>query len=238
LVVGHSVGFIYGYRKGGIFQNEAEIQAWKDGGNTDAAGANPRPGDMWFRDIYGAADPAKGEKYKGMTPDGTVNANDRDDIGKTIPGFYYGFNLGARYKGFDLSLFFQGVGDVYRYNSARQGGEQMDGTGLNFWTTTSERWTPENPSNEMPRAIFGDPNQNNRGSDRFVEKASFLRMKNMQLGYTLPRTMLDHLKVVNSFRIYFSGTNLFTATKWTGIDPENDFIPPTRVLSIGLNASF
>jgi TonB-linked SusC/RagA family outer membrane protein len=238
LVVGHSVGFIYGYRKGGIFQNEAEIQEWKDAGNTDAAGANPRPGDMWFRDIYGAPDAAKGEKYKGMTPDGTVNANDRDDLGKTIPGFFYGVNLGAKYKGFDLSLFFQGVGDVYRYNSVRHGGEQMDGTGLNFWTTTNDRWTPENPSSEMPRAIFGDPNQNNRGSDRFVEKASFLRLKNMQLGYTLPRSILDHLKVVNSFRIYFSGTNLFTATKWTGIDPENDFIPPTRVLSVGLNASF
>jgi hypothetical protein len=191
---------------------------------------------MWFRDIYG--DPSETEKFRSLTPDGKVNSNDRTNIGKTVPGFYYGFNIGANYKGLDLSLFFQGVGDVDKYNEARNAGEQLDGLGLNFWSSALNRWTPENPSTTMPRAVYGDPNGNARFSDRWVESASFMRLKNVQLGYTLPASILEKLKVVRSFRIYVSGTNLMTFTDWTGIDPENDFVPPTRVISLGVNASF
>jgi TonB-linked SusC/RagA family outer membrane protein len=235
IVEGQSVGFIYGYRAGGIFQTQQEVDAWR-ANHQDQSGANPQPGDMWFKDLYG--NPSDEEPYKSATPDSLVNTYDRDIIGKTVPGFYYGFNLSAQYKGFDLGIFFQGVGDVQKYNSARAAGESMGGQGLNLWSTTKDRWTPENPSTTMPRAIFNDPNGNNRYSTRFVESGAFVRLKTLQLGYTLPRTVLESLKVVNSFRVYLMGTNLFTATGWSGIDPENDFVPPTRVISLGLNASF
>lgn len=235
LEIGQPVGYIYGYKVGGVFQSQEEIDQWR-ANYTDLQGANQQPGDMWFQDVYG--NPTAEEQFRSNTPDGLVNQNDRTNIGKTIPGFFYGANINANYKNFDLSVFFQGVGDVYKYNAPRNGGEQMDGTGLNFWTSTRDRWTPENPSSTMPRAVFGDPNGNNRFSDRWVEKASFMRLKNVQLGYTLPAKVLESLKVVKTFRIYVSGTNLFTITNWTGLDPENDFVPPTRVLSMGVNASF
>ncbi len=229
IVEGESVGFIYGYKVGGIYQSQAEVAA-----NTieDAAGANPQPGDMWFQDLYGA--PAEGQQFKSSTPDGVVDNYDRTNIGKTVPSFYYGLNLTAALKGFDLSIFFQGIGDVQKYNYVRAAGESMSGRGLNYWTTTDNRWTPENPSTTMPRAIYNDPNDNNRTSSRFVEDAGFLRLKNLQFGYSLPSTM----KFASRVRVYASATNLFTVTQWTGLDPENDEIPPTRVLQLGLSASF
>lgn len=230
---GEPVGYIYGYQAGGIFQSDAEIL---DHPTEDANGANPQPGDMWFVDLYGS--PAEGEQFRSATPDGIVDSYDRTKIGKTIPGFFYGFNLSAELKGFDLSLFFQGIGDVQKYNWARAAGESMSGQGLNYWTTTHERWTPENPSTTMPRAIFNDPNGNNRFSSRFVENAGFMRLKNVQLGYRLPSSLLENLGALNNFRVYASATNLFTVTNWTGLDPENDDIPPTRVIQLGLSASF
>jgi hypothetical protein len=114
----------------------------------------------------------------------------------------------------------------------------MAGSGLNYYTSVNGRWTPENPSSSMPRAIYGDPAQNNRFSDRWVEDAGFMRLKNFQLGYTLPSTLLSKTGFIERVRIYVSGTNVFTVTKWDGIDPENDLIPPARVFSLGVNASF
>jgi hypothetical protein len=169
------------------------------------------------------------------TPDGQVNFYDRTFLGKTIPGFYYGFNAGANYKGFDLSIFFQGQGDVQKVNYARWGGESMSGIGNNQWTSTKNRWTPENHSTTMPRAISGDPNGNTRFSDRWVEDNSFMRLKNIQIGYTVPASFVAKSRAIERARIYVSGTNLATFTKWTGIDPENDFIPPARTVTVGLN---
>lgn len=233
LVEGEPANFLYGYKVGGIFQSAAEVDAHP---TEDANGANPQPGDMWFRDLYGT--PGEGEQFKSFSPDGTVDTYDRTNIGKTIPGFFYGLNLSAQFRSFDLSVFFQGTGDVQKYNWARAAGESMSGQGLNYWTTTNERWTADNPSTTMPRAIYNDPNGNNRYSSRFVENAGFMRLKNVQLGYSLPSSVLESLKAVNSFRIYASATNLFTVTEWTGLDPENDYIPPTRVIQLGLTASF
>lgn len=235
LIEGSPVGSIYGYRVGGIFQTQEEVDAWRSS-YSDFAGANQQPGDMYFQDLYGA--PGEDESFRSLAPDGLVNSNDRDIIGKTVPGFYYGLNLSGQFKGFDLSVFFQGVGDVDKINYERNGGEQMSGLGLNYWTSTSGRWTSDNPSTTMPRAIYGDPNQNNRPSSRWVESAAFMRLKNVQLGYSLSPSLLGSLKVVNSFRIYLSGTNLATFTNWTGIDPENNVIPPARVVSLGLSATF
>jgi TonB-dependent starch-binding outer membrane protein SusC len=234
LAVGKPIGFIYGFQVGGIYSSEADLTA-----NTvvDKVGNGaPRPGDLYFKDVHGAPEEGSNKAFS-EGADGEVSDYDRTFIGKTIPGYFYGFNLEAKWKQFDASLFFQGIGDVQKYNGVRHSGESTAGFGLNLWSTVSERWTPENPSASMPRAIFGDPNQNGRVSDRFVEDASFLRLKNVQIGYTLPGQLLEKARL-SKFRIFASGTNLFTVTKWTGIDPENDFVPPTRILSLGVNASF
>jgi hypothetical protein len=90
----------------------------------------------------------------------------------------------------------------------------------------------------MPRAVVNDPNSNNRYSDRFVEDAGFMRLKNLQIGYTIPGSVLGKTGVIERCRIYFTGTNVLTFTRWKGIDPENDFVPPTRQYMIGLSASF
>jgi TonB-linked SusC/RagA family outer membrane protein len=232
---GYPIGYLWGYQVGGIFQNDQEIADWKSV-YTDGVGTNGQvPGDMWFRDVNG--NPAAGEILNPV-PDLLVNNNDRTYLGKTIAGYYYGFNVSLGYKGFDLSIFFQGVGDIQKYNYARAGGEGMSSFGNNQWTSTLDRWTTENPSTTMPRAVRNDPNSNNRFSSRFVEDADFLRLKNLQIGYTIPSSFLVKTGAIDHVRIYMSATNLLTLTKWEGIDPENDFNPPTRQIMFGLNASF
>ncbi|MEO6452499.1 MAG: SusC/RagA family TonB-linked outer membrane protein, partial [Ginsengibacter sp.] len=110
--------------------------------------------------------------------------------------------------------------------------------GRNQFTSVLNAWTADHPSATMPRAVYGDPNQNTRFSSRFVEKASYLRLQNLQLGYTVPKKLLDKTKAIQDFRIYVSGINLFTITKYTGVDPENDSYPSTRQFLVGINASF
>jgi hypothetical protein len=232
---GYPINYIWGYQVGGVFQNDQEIADWQSVYDDGLGTNNPVPGDMWFQDING--NPDAGEILNPV-PDSLVNPNDRIFLGKSIAGFYYGFNLGLQYKGFDLSLFFQGVGDVQKYNHARAGGEGMAGVGANQWTSTLGRWTPENPSASMPRAVRNDPNVNNRFSSRFVEDADFFRLKNAQIGYTIPASLLAKTGAIERIRLYVSATNLFTITGWKGIDPENDFNPPTRQLLFGLNATF
>lgn len=240
--VGQPMNYLWGYKKAGIFQNQAEIDAWKakyqDANNNN----NFAPGDMYFQDVYG--DPTDAGQIRSETPDGKINSNDRTYLGSTIPGYYYGINFGAGYKGFDLSVFFQGVGDVVRYNSWRAAGENMSSTGTNQWTTTLNRWTPQNPSTTMPRAVRADPAGNNRFSDRFVESAAFLRLKNVQLGYSLPANITKSLGFINGVRAYVGATNLLVFTTWTGPDPEDidrggsELIPPVRSFTLGISATF
>jgi TonB-linked SusC/RagA family outer membrane protein len=242
---GYSMFYLWGHKVGGIFQNQAEIDAWRqkyaDGSlgqsrTNLASGYQYKPGDMYFVDVYG--DPRSGTKERySPTPDGVINSNDRTYLGKTIPGYYYGFSLSADYKGLDLSVLFQGVGDVQRYNGIRSGLESMGGM-ANQWATTLERWTPTNPSTTMPRAVFGNPAGATRFSSRFVEDAGYLRLKNIQLGYSLPRAVLGNLGFVQNFRLYVAGLNLFTVTDYTGLDPENDVLPPTKQILFGMNVTF
>ncbi len=257
--VGQSMFYLWGYKVGGIFQDEAEVKAWQEADGDpnrvrdDINGDNQAPGDMWFQDINGPRNPeVRGQLF---TPgaDGRITADDRTFLGKTIPGYFYGFNLGGGYKGLDISIFFQGVGDVQKFNEERADGEQMDAPGLNQWRTTLNRW-PYNTSSGIPRAVESDPADNNRFSDRFVENAGFLRLKNLQVGYALPKTWMTRLGFIDNFRIYVSATNLLTFTKWTGLDPEtinldprlsntdagrrSDIVPPTRSFVLGVNAAF
>lgn len=236
---GYSMFYLWGYKVDGIFQNQAEIDAWyaRNTGGDANIGANVyKPGDMFFQDVYGDPRSDKDERYSPF-PDSTINANDRTFLGKTIPGYYYGFNFGADYHGFDISVFFQGVGDVQRINTLRIGMEAMSGP-ANQLTSTLNRWTPNNPSSTMPRAVFGDPYGATRISDRFVENAGYLRLKTLQIGYSLPASVMNKLKFSQRIRFYVSGINLLTFTNYSGLDPENDILPPTRQFLFGINASF
>lgn len=236
---GMSMFYLWGHQVGGVFQNQAEIDAWNlrnSKGDAFIGGNVYKPGDMWFRDVQGAKRAGQKEDASPF-PDSAVNSDDRTYLGKTIPGFYYGFNFNAEYKGFDLTIFFQGVGDVKKYNYTRSGLESMSGS-ANQWATTLNRWTPSNPASVMPRAVFGDPFASTRFSSRFVESGAYLRLRNLQLGYTLPANLTEKLKFAQRVRVYMSAINLFTITGYSGLDPENDGVPVTRQFVFGINASF
>ncbi|MCD8194468.1 MAG: hypothetical protein LUD74_08000 [Tannerellaceae bacterium] len=123
------------------------------------------------------------------------------------------------YKGFDLNLFFQGVQGSkivnYMYSS-------LYSTNMTEWSNSKEmmnRWTPDNPTSDLPRIHAGDPNQNDRFSDRFVENGSYFRLRTLQLGYTLPKSLTQKV-FLNQARFYLSADNLFTVTKYSGFNPE------------------
>jgi TonB-linked SusC/RagA family outer membrane protein len=232
---GYPIGYLYGYKMGGIFQSQKEIDDWNNS-HTDNLSSEQAPGDIYFQDLYGQ--PTAGSTAKNPVRDSVVDANDQTYLGKTIPGYTYGFTLSANYKGFDVSAFFYGVGDVQKYNYVRAAGESMSTNGRNQLTSVLNAWTPEHPSTTMPRAVWSDPNDNNRFSSRFVEDADYLRLQNLQIGYTVPQKWIEKTKAFQSFRLYVSGVNLFTITKYSGVDPENDTYPTTRQFLIGLNASF
>lgn len=232
---GESMNYIYGYKVGGIFQSEEEVTAWKeqytDPGNDD----QKAPGDMYFEDLFSAPDPEIENQWVGTEPDGKIDDFDRTYLGKTIPGFYYGLNLNFDYKNWDLSFNFRGVGDVQKINNIRRYRENMVAGGSNFLTSVLDRWTPQNPSTTMPRAIANDPSGNNRMSDRWVEDAGFFRLQNMQLGYTFSPDLLNQVGI-NSTRMYLSGSNMFVITPYSGLDPENDTTPV--VFTAGININF
>lgn len=214
--VGKPVGYFYGYKTCGVFQSDAAAGSIPD--NT-TGGNQAQAGDMCFQDIRGAyeRDPETGERIE-TPPDNQITQDDRTYLGKTIPDAYYGINFNAAFRNFDLTAFFNGVTGVQAYNSVRQNLERMAGGGGNQLASTQNRWTPENPSNTMPRAIGGDPAGNARLSDRWIEDADYLRLKTLQLGYTLPEDLLG--SAVRNTRIYLSATNLWTLTDYSGLDPE------------------
>jgi TonB-dependent starch-binding outer membrane protein SusC len=197
--VGQPIGYFYGYKTAGIFQSDAEVAAY-------GLQPNAKAGDIKFVDTNG---------------DGKLDANDRVKIGSALPKFTYGFNAAASYKGFDINMFFQGVYGNDIYNLTRYWTENMGGTGnFNNGAQTLNHWSPTNTNTDIPRAVSGDPNGNLRVSDRFVEKGSYLRLKNIQIGYTIPnKAFLTNLGV-SKIRVYVSSLNLFTITKYSGFDPE------------------
>jgi len=199
--VGYEPGAYFLPVANGIFQNQAEIDAHSVGGNLIQP--NAAPGDIRFVD---------------QNNDGVINADDEIYSGTAIPKFEYSLNLSADYKGLDFNIFFQGVGGnkIYNGNSFQSLG--LD-SGRNFEIQALNAWTPSNTNTSIPRAVLGDPNLNNRASTRFLESGAYLRIKTIQLGYTLPTGLLDKL-TVDKLRIYVTGQNLFTFTNYSGLDPE------------------
>lgn len=200
--VGHPLGYFYGYKTDGIYQNAAEVAK----ALPDAYSAGAKPGDIRFVDVNN---------------DGRVDANDRTYLGKSIPDFFYGINLSANYKQFDLSIFLQGVGGLQIYNGARVALENMSG-GNNQLRSVLDRWKGEGTSNTIPRADRNDPNGNNRYSDRWIEDGDFMRIKNLQIGYTFSGASLSRAtrELISNSRIYIAFNNLATFTKYRGYDPE------------------
>jgi len=237
---GRPIGHIWGYKVGGIFQSQDEIDAFFEQYDDEQVQNEDyvEPGDMYFQDI--GSSPTDDEPFYSSTPDDSlINSFDRTQIGNPIPGYTYGINLNLGWKGLDLTMNFYGEGDVTKVNQAMREFESMTGIS-NQWTTTLDRWTPENPSTSMPRAVQDDPAGNNRSpSTRWVESAAFLRLNNWQLGYTLPNNILAGMdNVISSLRIYVGGQNNLYFNNWSGIDPVNDNFPLLRSYNFGLNAKF
>ena len=231
--VGQPIGYIWGYKVDRILQDQAEVDAY-EAEVTDQAGGAKGPGDIVFQDLFTPSEEEGIEKVAGA--DSVVDINDRVLLGNTIAGHFYGISLGVNYKGFDFSMLLQGVGDVQKINQHRRSLEG-DGFGPNKSVTVLDRWTPENTDTDLPRYIYNNPAGNDRISDRWVEDADFMRLRNIQLGYTLPDNALSKIGA-SSLRVFVDASNIITITSYTGLDPENDDNPVPAIYRVGLNASF
>ena len=219
---GQPFGEFYGYVADGLFQTAEDIKshATQDGAS---------PGDIRFKDVNG---------------DGVINDKDRTFIGSPIPKFTYGLNNTVTWKGFDLNAFIQGSQGNKVYNLNRvytEGGLTSNG---NSSTRVLGRWTGAGTSNDVPRAIAGDPNQNLRVSSYFVEDGSYLRLKVLTLGYSLPKAFLNRFGT-QTVRVYGTAQNLVTLTKYSGFDPElgssgidRGIYPQARVYLAGISLGF
>lgn len=223
--VGEAIGSFYGYQTDGIFQNQAEVNAHP---SQVALGAEAQPGDIRYKDING---------------DGVIDLKDRTFIGKAIADYNLGFNLNLGYKNFDFVAYsYASIGNDMIRNYERTENK------LNRLNYVLGRWTGEGTSNEVPRVTAG-ASSNNVFSDYFVEDASFLRIQNIQLGYSIPTKFTDKIKI-EKVRLYASINNVYTFTKYRGFDPaansgnpisggiDYGYYPNPRTYMLGLNVNF
>ena len=197
---GGPIGAFYLIKTDGIFNSQDEINAYSKNGQLIQPGA--KPGDIRFVDANG---------------DGQIDQNDRQYCGSPTPNFTYGFGTNTSWRNFDLSIFFQGTYGNKIYNGGREDLESMN-LEFNYAPTTLNAWTPTNHTN-FPRAVINDPNLNSQTSDRFLEDGSYLRLRTLQVGYTLSKPLLASAKI-SACRFYLSFDNLFTITKYTGFNPD------------------
>ncbi|NLR80725.1 SusC/RagA family TonB-linked outer membrane protein [Chitinophaga eiseniae] len=229
---GMPIGFFYGLKTAGIFQNQAEIDAYT-GKNGQKIQPNAQPGDVRFVDTNG---------------DGVITGEDKTKVGDPNPKQTYGMSLSADWKGFDLSILLSGVGG----NDIVDGTRAYDRYVNNYTTAVFDRWHGEGTSNYLPRVTQNnEPNQNyTRFSDLYVHNGAFLRIKSINLGYDLKRTLLKRLPM-QQLRLYVSGLNVFTFTHYRGLDPEVGYgidpwssgtdlgyFPQPRTILFGLNVKF
>ena len=210
----------WGYKYDGIYKTDAEATSYLTG-----YPVNGIP--------YHAGD----AKFVDLNKDGKIDDSDYTTLGSPFPWLTYGFNAGADYKGFDIQLFFQGVYGNQIYNAQR---ERTEGKGLEATLSTSMRnvWSASNPEGTIPNPYGSSLNILN--SSRFLESGAYLRLKNVQLGYTIPKNLTKKVNI-NRCRIYVSASNLLTLTNYTGYDPEVgsgvDYgnYPQSRTMMFGLN---
>ncbi|MBC8081981.1 MAG: TonB-dependent receptor, partial [Hymenobacter sp.] len=220
---GQAIGSFFGFTADGLFQTQEEVDAHA----TQQSGT--APGDIRFRDQNG---------------DGIINADDRTFIGNPNPDFTYGITNTLSFKGFDLSFFIQGAQGNDVYNLNRYITEDALYSANSGTTRVLNRWTGPNTSNDVPRAVSGDPNNNLRVSTYYIEDGSYARLKNLTVGYTLPQSLMSRISATQ-LRVYLTAQNLATLTKYSGFDPEVSasgvdlgIYPQSRVLMGGINIGF
>ena len=199
--VGSSIGRFYGWVTDGIFQTEADVQNYKGPGGT-VLQPNAHAGDF---------------KFKNLNGDDVIDANDETWIGNPWPRLTYGFNINLGYKAFDIVLFFQGSYGNDIYNGGRERANSLGVMYSEYYYQNA--WRGPGTSNSQPIMTTVDENNNIRTSNYYIEDGSYLRLKNIQFGYNLPKAICEKVKLTNG-RIWVGGTNLLTFTKYTGIDPE------------------
>jgi TonB-dependent starch-binding outer membrane protein SusC len=224
---GSPIGFFYGFVTDGIFQNYKEIADHA----IQTTGTNPNfstaPGDIRFKDL---------------NADGIINDQDRTNIGNSIPTFTYGFTNTLTFKNLELTIFLQGSQGNKVLNFTRWYTEGGVSNG-NYSNEVLKRWVGPGTSNTQPRVTLEDPNKNSRVSDRFVEDASYLRIKNMRISYNLPSRWSSIINLRKA-QFYVSSQNLVTITKYTGLDPEVGggvdigFYPQARTFIAGVTIDF
>ena len=221
LANGYPINVFYGYVTDGVFQNQTEI-------DKHAYQPGAEPGDIRFSDLNN---------------DGVINDSDRTVIGNPNPSWLFSMNNRFEWKGLELNIYLQGVAGNQIFNANNVTNTGMS-SATNQTTAVLGRWTGEGTSNTMPRAVYADPNQNNRVSDRFIEDGSYLRVKNITLAYSFPQRLLNRIHV-EGLRLALSCENVATITGYSGFDPEvsingidASLYPIPRTFSVGLNLTF
>jgi hypothetical protein len=248
-VSGGPAGRFYGYVVEGLFRDSTTFR--KNPNQFDEGFDSPienqknrynHEGDsLWVGDV----------KYKDVNGDGVVNAQDRTFIGNPNPDFTYGFNNNFNYKNFNLRIYIQGSygNDIYDFTRRLITGLNRRFT--NQLAAAADFYTPDNQDATFPRPVIGQANQNVKVSTRYVEDGSYLRIKNVTLGYTLPQHITQKFEV-NKLKIYGSIQNLYTFTHYSGYDPDigsknqnvlksgidNGHYPQARIFTIGINLVF
>ena len=236
---GYPVWYFYGYEAAGIFQTAEEVTEYK---NENGAKLLPLaiPGDVIFKDQV--------VDSTGLTS-GSITEDDRVYLGKPMPDWTFGLNLSCEYKGFDLNIFVQGqTGNQIYWAGYRKDRNYYNRPAYMY----TDRWTGEGTSNTVPRATYNDKNNNFRVSSLNIYDGDYLRVKNVTIGYTLPKSITSRV-AISKLRLYFTATNLLTFTKYPGMDPEvgqydtgsnasygidRGLYPPSKVMTFGANVTF
>ncbi|SHF88128.1 TonB-linked outer membrane protein, SusC/RagA family [Mariniphaga anaerophila] len=237
--VGGEIGEFWVFEAGDIFRSDAELEAWnKEHGYTDDNGVwNPlqpaaAPGDLRFVDQNG---------------DGMLDSNDKIKVGSGVPDVTLGVNVNLYYGNFDLVANIYGDFGQKRYNFMKRQLQRAD-KNFNYGRDMLNSWTTDNTGSDIPRAVVGDPNDNNRLSTRYVENGDYIRLNNLQIGYTLPKSVAGNIGVDN-LRFYVGGLKLLTLTKYEGYDPgmtggigakgvDDALYPLSRTYLVGLQLTF
>ena len=221
--------YFYGYKTNGLFQNQQEVDSYVNA-QGEKLQPSAQPGDVRFVDFNG---------------DGKITDEDRTKIGKGMPDWTFGFSFGAEWKGFDLNMAWQGTigNDVFDF--AQRG----DVPAMNRPSWIMDRWHGEGTSNKIPRMTSANANGNWKSSDLYIHNGSYLRLKNAQIGYTLPANLTRHISI-QRLRVYVGAENLLTITGYEGFDPElasgsyttigvdKGIYPQSRTITIGANVTF
>jgi hypothetical protein len=233
VAVGQPYGSFYGYTYSGVFQNQTQVDSYVNATGNKLL-PNAKPGDFIWQDNNG---------------DGKIDDNDKVNLGSSIPKYTFGLTVNLNYKNFDFMMFAQGQAG----NKIFQGLRRLDMLDANYQTRVLDRWTGEGSTNSNPRVTRDDPNHNYSWmSNYYLQKGDYVRLKIIQLGYTLPQDVTNRFGM-SKVRLYVTGENVFTFTKYTGYDPEiagrnnseqdiigvdRAYYPQARTFLLGANIQF